>query len=451
MNVLKKKIVVVSLGLIIFSLGLNAAEQTKSCLDSKKAEEVLKTYKWMSEAGPLNFNSCDSENLFTKTIEALINIESLPVLEARSDEFNKNSYGSSPIQYIKDRVSKFIFDADHSDGCSDNGTIAYVFRGQNMVHICPMASKMSKLDLMEVLIHETRHIDGYGHALCVRGPYKGENAYACDTTYDQRGSYGVGAEFKVRVSRTSSLDPAMRSEARASAVSDFLVRFNQLPLGLKDGVFVQDKNQRLYFANDSLTPLISKTPNGILVSRYGLPTWFDVTSANVRSFDLVNNLVDTGGTFAVDYRKDWSPLKANSLVDVLYGSYSCKIFLRNMECSASSDSVAKFNFFVNAKAFLFLQDTTLLKMEDNTVYVLPNNYEKLLSSKVEQWTKLNKTINYTSLVTYTNTQGYAVGDDGLLRYLTTDAKQQAPVKVNENIQFNKVIGPAIWSNRLNGI
>ena len=67
-------------------------------------------------------------------------------------------------------------------------------------------------------MHEARHIDGYPHITCSRGPRKGLQG-ACDTRITAGGSYAVTVETYAQLAKFGiELHPALRAYAKASAV-----------------------------------------------------------------------------------------------------------------------------------------------------------------------------------------------------------------------------------------
>lgn len=101
------------------------------------------------------------------------------------------------------------------------GVIAYVkmFAGKTMF-VCPMAltDQFSSLDRSSVFMHEARHIDGFPHITCSKGPRVGIQG-ACDNKISDTGSYAVTVETYAQLAKFAiGLHPALRAYARESAV-----------------------------------------------------------------------------------------------------------------------------------------------------------------------------------------------------------------------------------------
>lgn len=207
-------------------------------------------------------------------MQALIQLEDLPLMNTKTDAFNKNSFGHSATVFIRQRVNKIVM-AGTSDSCKE-GASGFVKRQiAETIFICESMVQQSFLWSMLVFVHEVRHLDwnDFGHVPCQVGPLKGE--FACDSNYEQRGSYGIHTEFAVRLSRTEKVAKELREEARAEALNNFIERFNTMPLGLEPGVYAQTKDKRLYFVNAKSAVLIaSNVPQGLLTVRSS-PYWFD--------------------------------------------------------------------------------------------------------------------------------------------------------------------------------
>ncbi len=245
--------------ILFFAFGLGfgnyiyAAENSSAdCIDKDRIDKTWNTFDFRTEynrdgsAVIEKVDRCDSKSVVYKVLKAWHTMEDLPLLNAKEDAFNQSAFGVSATRFVKNRIKTLTFDTAESDTCK-NGAAAYVVNSQDMAYICPASGQFSTLFLMDVLIHESRHVDGYPHSPCARGFLKDEVLYACDKSYSAHGSYGIGAEFKVRVARTENVNLALRSEARAEALSDFMTRFNSLPLGLQEGLFCSNNNSRAVF------------------------------------------------------------------------------------------------------------------------------------------------------------------------------------------------------------
>ncbi|AGH95908.1 hypothetical protein [Pseudobdellovibrio exovorus] len=132
------------------------------------------------------------------------------------DEFFSGRFAGNWYEYFIGRIN-------HIEVVSNcpKGTIAYVYMsGGSTMYACPLAlsSQLSALDRTSVMMHEARHIDGFPHIECSRGPRKGL-AGACDEAISDGGSYAVTVETYAQLSKyAEGLHPAIKAYARASAI-----------------------------------------------------------------------------------------------------------------------------------------------------------------------------------------------------------------------------------------
>jgi len=81
-----------------------------------------------------------------------------------------------------------------------------------------LTESFSSLDRASVMMHEARHIDGFPHITCDKGPRKGIQG-ACDVKIADGGSYAVTVETYAQLAKyAEGIHPAMKAYAKASAV-----------------------------------------------------------------------------------------------------------------------------------------------------------------------------------------------------------------------------------------
>jgi hypothetical protein len=459
-NNMKKIVLTASLVLGLSSFA--AAQETlpPECLDKARVQKILKTFSWSSDQddnGKLvgYVSQCDPKSPFYQAMKAWIMLEDFPLLYTQKDEFNYSVLGKSSSGYIRSRVNVFNFDRDDSIGCKREGVAAYVMNSRPTVHLCPHLKNFSTYFLIGVLVHESRHVDGYPHSDCTRGNMNGY-AGACDNRYSDGGSYGVGTEFDVRVSRTEGIAPALRSEARAYALDSLLNRFNKLPLGLADGIFAQTDKRGLYFLGpDKITEVLKESPAGILVRRGLNPTWFDAEKAEAVSLNAYGEmgptagaLAPTAGSIAESFRKTYSPELRKSLVDISYsGEYACQLFETEVKCESEKEEV------VNALpgksvGFVFYENYLGVNLENGDIYILPTKFAELKTTTIARWKMGRAADRYRYFVALDRSFGISLEADGRLR--TTDGlKQKGKVVPDlDAYRFEKIVGPSIWSPKI---
>lgn len=133
-----------------------------------------------------------------------------------SDELFSGRFSSSWYQYFIGRISDISVQASCPKGVG-----AYVYGFGNTMYVCPMmlTDSFSALDRASVFMHEARHIDGYPHTTCSKGPRKGLQG-ACDRRIADGGSYAVTVETYAQIAKyATDIHPALKAYSLASAVT----------------------------------------------------------------------------------------------------------------------------------------------------------------------------------------------------------------------------------------
>lgn len=132
------------------------------------------------------------------------------------DELFSGKFASSWYDYFIGRIDNL-----EVVGNCPKGVIAYVYMfGDKTMYTCPAAltTSFSSLDRASVMMHEARHIDGFPHMTCTKGPRKGIQG-ACDTRISEGGSYAVTVETYAQLAKyAEGIHPALQAYAKASAV-----------------------------------------------------------------------------------------------------------------------------------------------------------------------------------------------------------------------------------------
>lgn len=133
------------------------------------------------------------------------------------DQLFSGKFASNWWNYFIGRINKF----DVQTNCP-KGVGAYVmgFFGGKTMYVCPLmlSDAFAPLDQASVFMHEARHIDGYPHITCKRGPRKGIQG-ACDEHISDTGSYSVTVETYAQIAKYApGVHPASRAYAKSSAI-----------------------------------------------------------------------------------------------------------------------------------------------------------------------------------------------------------------------------------------
>lgn len=131
------------------------------------------------------------------------------------DDLFSGTFANDWYGYFIGRINDFNIPSSCPKGVG-----AYVYMFGNTMYVCPMllSDNFTALDRASVMMHEARHIDGYPHITCSRGPRAGLQG-ACDQRIADHGSYGVTVETYAQLAKYGEdLHPALRSYSRASAI-----------------------------------------------------------------------------------------------------------------------------------------------------------------------------------------------------------------------------------------
>lgn len=179
---------------------------------------------------------------WTKLIESLIDLKNIKLGEEK--EFKtKDDFSFKAIQdnqwweYFTDRADRFILDGS----LCRPGTVAYVHPFlMGVVNLCPGYYESGRITRAEVLLHEVRHFEGFGHVTCTRGPDKGVRG-ACDTKLELKGSYAVSMQANVTLGlRGENFSDGERALGRASALYLLQARFNEeTELKIKQSLYLE--------------------------------------------------------------------------------------------------------------------------------------------------------------------------------------------------------------------
>lgn len=131
------------------------------------------------------------------------------------DEIFSGTFANDWYGYFIGRITDM-----HVEASCPKGVGAFVYFFGTTMYVCPMmlTANFTALDRASVFMHEARHIDGYPHTTCTRGPRAGLRG-ACDDHIGDAGSYAVTVETYAQIAKYApDIHPALRAYSRASAV-----------------------------------------------------------------------------------------------------------------------------------------------------------------------------------------------------------------------------------------
>ncbi|MBC7466987.1 MAG: hypothetical protein H7256_13445, partial [Bdellovibrio sp.] len=235
------------IGIVLFMSGSVWASDQAGCLPADGVNQVLQDFnivQWSSTEGRWDgvrqVDLCQSDDMMNRIVKSILYMQQTPKAGVNSG-LQSIVMQEGPLQFFKSRIKTIFVETEaHSRECLMGGVVAYVDLGEhNSMHICPEETKRFSTSLMMsyILLHEARHIDGFGHTKCEHGALGKYDASSlgsggCDPDFETQGSYGIGAAFLLDIYQAAT-DPVEKQAARSNAVIDLMQRFNKLPLGLK--------------------------------------------------------------------------------------------------------------------------------------------------------------------------------------------------------------------------
>ncbi|KHD87023.1 MAG: hypothetical protein OM95_16720 [Bdellovibrio sp. ArHS] len=310
------------LSFILFTLfSCTSFAQESTCLKARDVERIQKKIK-ISLQGTDNY--CDPNNPKYTFVNAILFIEGLdlkgPIVPS---PWNQDILPSRWQDYFFSRIKEV------RNGSNCGPAMAYVVWNNPAMYLCPVmqdSAYSSVTTLVGTMMHEARHVDGYGHEKCEEGQYKGQRF--CDKAITDKGSYAVSIEVfsKLAVS-ARNIHPSLKQLSLDWALlytDQFINKFtNVKPIALLQ----EDSGNTYIFDGSQLSPVATKSifPEGQFLPRNSLEWVFlpkNHTHNPVR-YSVLDTAqispVEPQGSFMQDYLK--SPLEdRRQYKDVVYGS-----------------------------------------------------------------------------------------------------------------------------------
>lgn len=469
------------LGLFLFLVAPLSHSQEAQCPSAGDVAEVSKTFQiqeldtntksWIRTSA----SACDSKSLAAKIISALVQIKNLPALAPLSGSWKSNIIGTSPYVFLSDRVKTIRIDTHpNSSQCKKNNENVLAYAGDAkayLINICLLSDTSTVLTLMTSLLHEARHLlsaeeqklpihkdkkQFNSHVFCERGLLAHE--FACDPSYDIGGSYAVGVEFLLKVSRTESVSFELRQKAHQEVVNYARTHFNKLPGETHTGALLVDSNHNLMFYDTEsreITTMVKNLNPSTIVTMRLVPTFFDIDRNTVTSYEGPNVFSPTEGTFAAQFQFDFTPEEKKNLRDVYYGSnYACFLFAKQLRCESGITDSVTINFPPEITAAQFAamnepingSDIVHVVSETGALYLLP------LTQPITEW----KISDLSETPSFKNFNGVGIMPKLVRVALTNkgefvtydDPKDLHVVPELKSHKFKKMMAPYYWTPSL---
>lgn len=209
------KILVLTVSLLLSTI--SSAALAKECISQKEMAEIASHFTQFRNLakGEYCYDGSQTSNLLA-TMMFMRKTAFAADMKRSQDELFSGRFSSSWYNYFIGRIT----DINIQSSCP-KGVGAFVYGFGSTMYVCPMmlTESFSALDRASVFMHEARHIDGYPHITCSKGPRRGLQG-ACDERISDGGSYAVTVETYAQLAKyATDLHPALKAYAMASAAT----------------------------------------------------------------------------------------------------------------------------------------------------------------------------------------------------------------------------------------
>jgi hypothetical protein len=468
-----------NLSLAFFLLTATTTAAQAACLDAQEVQRAVydqfKVELLQDEKNPQAVDLCDEKSLPYRVFSSILFLKSLPTLERREgDAFDLGRLGPNAYDFFRARAKILSLDlrpkSHRETSCSDNRA-AFVPPGgesDGSVIACMNLAdpRRSIFWAASILVHEAWHLnkEDPGHVRCVAGPFIDGNS--CDASFEEGGSYAVGIEFAVRVSRQAGLDSKLRTEARNMALSDFLVRFNRKSFDIRDGALLEDeKGQYSFYDGESQRSLSLNVESGaVALSRVGIATFLQPESAKASGYYYKRGRVTDVPpspyvNFMDIFRNELNASERASVRDAFFGGkYACLLMDQALECMDPGRQrfrvpfthLVPRNFLSTFKSRFVPANVAHIYGEDGFLYILPDSVEDLKNTDPKNWRRSNTPYAFQYLSSFTYGYEIALTAEGKVAlYSYPDRKWIQAPKGLEDKKYKRLIAPFAWSEKLN--
>lgn len=331
-----------TLSLFLFASGAYAETQ---CVPQSEMQQIAQHFPQFRDLA--NKDYCYDGSHKSHLIAGLMFMRetqfSMPMAPSKDDLFS-GKFAGSWFNYFIGRINEMEID----DGCP-KGVAAYVYAwGGRTMYACTMmlSDNFTALDRASVFMHEARHIDGYPHMTCTKGPRQGIQG-ACDTRISDAGSYAVTVETYAQLARYAlGIHPALKSYARSASVVyadeafENSVRVERTPQFL---ALTSDKRFHKVRADSSVEALGEAPELGKIVMRSQHMILFPSDLGSKARFVFARDegeIAQQAGDLAVEWNGQTPEQKAN-LVDIHIGAqWSARVYKDSIRFACDPRSAA---------------------------------------------------------------------------------------------------------------
>jgi hypothetical protein len=300
------------------------AQANTNCISQQEMTEIAQSFRQFANLAKGDY--CLDESPTSRLLSGIMFMRKtafMPAMPLSKDELFSGKFSQNWWQYFIGRIDNFQIESN-----CQKGVIAYVFFFGNDMHVCPPAltANFTSLDLASVFMHEARHIDGFPHVTCSRGPRAGLQG-ACDTRIADGGSYAVTVETYAQIAKYSvDVHPALKAYARASSVIYADEAFeNPVRIDRAQQLLLMTTSKDFFTIDPTsakLTQLGQSPALGHIVMRAQHMILFPEDKSLKAKYLFVNNegeINQEAGDTAIEYNTA-SPAERNNWVDVHVGT-----------------------------------------------------------------------------------------------------------------------------------
>lgn len=353
---------IVAITLLTSASSLAAGTPATNCVSKTEMAEIARDFPQFRNLASADY--CLDGSLTANLIESLMFMRKTrfeTIMPASSDELFSGRFANGWYDYFQQRIDEL----DIQSSCQ-KGVGAYVYMWGNTMYVCPMllSANFTSLDRASVMMHEARHIDGYPHVTCNRGPRTGLQG-ACDNKIADGGSYAVSVETYAQIGRYApDLHPAFRAYAKAAAVTYADEAFDTPTKIERNSQFVFMTKDLAFHSLDpsrglTIQDLGSAPELGRIVMRAQFMILFPDNKSSPARYLFARNegeIAQQAGDIASEYNGQ-SPSDRARLVDVhIGGQWAARVYNDRVRvaCDPRSDSTSDVSLNGETpKAFLY--------------------------------------------------------------------------------------------------
>ncbi|QDK44979.1 hypothetical protein DOM22_07280 [Bdellovibrio sp. ZAP7] len=440
-------------------LGSPAFAARRSCIEKQALDKVLTSFMFVQnddKESPVKRYSekdaCDTGD-FRGVVDAILFMKNLPSFKNTPEKFKSLISEQGPSKFLKTRIENIVLETDSNHVCAD-GAGAYVNQSEHdtkIMHVCPALVSDQSTPLMAAagLLHEARHIDGFEHIDCDHGEFFGTVYSACDNTYEEQGSYGVGTAFHLYV-YLGTKNEALRDEARANAAIELVRRFNKTPLGIKQGALVQSNDKKISFYDGTKVSLLVELRLDVAAStvKRGFPYFF-FKNGQVAKYDFTSDWPMVEGPLVETYNK-LSEDEMADVRDITVGSVYCILLSKRVTCYGNNGSSGFRLYQMNPVNFYLRPewgpDWIAVRGSDGKIYRLPDEPTEFANTSEADLETIDNP--YPAVSSFAKVAGKVVGVSPKGNIVeTTDGTNWSQVKPYSGFKFKKLY-PFYWSKKL---